>query len=53
VLAQRSPDERVMRITVVRVGGQKDLFLEPKMPAAVLRPLRAVQRERRVAVGDQ
>jgi hypothetical protein len=47
VVAQRSRDERVVGITAVRVRGQQDLFLEPKMPAAVLLP---VVRERRALV---
>jgi hypothetical protein len=48
VVAQRSRDERVVGITVVGVRGQQDLFLEPKMLAAVLLP---VGDERRAPVG--
>ena len=47
VVAQRSRDERMVGITVVRVRGQQDLFLEPKMLAAVLLP---VVHERRAPV---
>lgn len=32
VVAQRSRDKRMVGITVVRVRGQQDLFLEPKCP---------------------
>jgi hypothetical protein len=47
VVAERSGDERVVGITVVRIRGQQDLFLEPKMRAAVLLP---VVHERRAPV---
>jgi hypothetical protein len=46
-VAQRSRDERMVGITALRVRGQQDLSLEPKMSAPVLLP---VVRERRARV---
>ena len=50
MVAQRSRNERVVGVAVRRVGGQQDLFLEPKVRAAVLVPVAEERRARILAV---